>query len=219
MRQNGWLSRLPDTVQQDWLSGARFHQISKGERIFEVEHDPRFMVGLSSGSVGAYMSYHHDEERLVTLYKSGNWFGDAAVISGNPHRGTAVARSDCSFLLLPVSHVEKVCERHPQVWRQISLNVLFQFDSYLTLTEAALDRTPVNRVIMLLLSLKRLNPQHTVFELSNEEIGQMSGLTRNTINKCLRELETIGAIERSYASIRISDLPALEQLLGNSGVQ
>ncbi|WP_170400911.1 Crp/Fnr family transcriptional regulator [Ruegeria arenilitoris] len=210
LRQNGWLSRLPDAVQQDWLSGARFHQISKGERIFEVEDDPRFMVGLASGSVGAYLSYHHDETRLVLLYEEGNWFGDAAVITGERHRGTGVARTDCAILLVPATHVEKVNERHPDVWRHISMNVLFQIDSYLTLTEAALNRDPVGRVITMLISLKKLNPRHSVFNLSNEEVGQMTGLTRNTANKCLRTLETAGAIERSYASIRVSDLQSLE---------
>ena len=99
------------------------------------------------------------------------------------------------------------------------MNVLFQIDSYLTLTEAALNRDPVGRVITMLISLKKLNPRHRVFNLSNEEVGQMTGLTRNTANKCLRTLESAGAIQRSYASIRVSDLQSLEVHLRENGIK
>ena len=90
------------------------------------------------------------------------------------------------------------------------MNVIFQFDSFVTMTEAALNRDPTCRLITMMLSLHKLNPHQDSFEISTEEIGQMVGLTRNTVSKSLSELRRINLVEPKYARLKIPSFEALE---------
>lgn len=209
--RNGWLSKLPAALKEDWLQGARIVKRSKGEQIFTAQDDPRFMVGVAQGTIGAFVSYHPQETRLKMLYEAGSWFGDAAVLTGNAHRGSAIARTECTCLVVPSAHVDAVAARHPEVWRWMASNIVFQFDSFSTLTEAALNRDPTCRLMTMMLSLHRMNPAHDTFDLSTEEIGQLVGLSRNTVSKSLHALAQANLIERRYASLRIKDIDALIQ--------
>lgn len=93
------------------------------------------------------------------------------------------------------------------------MNVLMQFDSYATITEAALTRDPISRLHIMMLSLRKLNPQQDSYDLSTEEIGQMVGLTRNTVSKCLKDLERAGLVQRSYARLQVRPVARLEAAL------
>lgn len=207
---HGWLSTLPDDIREDWLSGVRLVKVAKGEQVFNIQDDPRFLVGVAEGTVGGIFSYHPQETRLVTIYGPGNWFGDAAVITNQAHRGTALARSECTFLIVSAIHVEAVAARHPTLWRRMAVNVLFQFDSFATIIEAAVNRDPTCKVITMILSLCKLNPYMVDFEVTAEELGEMVGLRRSTVANCLRDLEKLGFIERNYGKITILSVPLLQ---------
>ena len=210
LSENGWLSNLPLAMRKAFLSGAKQIKVAKDEKVFLVEDDPRFMVGLAEGSVGALVSYNPQESRLITVYAAGSWLGDAAVLTQNVHRGTAIARTDCTCLIVPARHVYAVASQHPEIWRWMAMNVLSQFDSYATITEAALSRDPISRLVIMMLSLWKLNPRQDSYDLSMEEIGQMVGLTRNTVSKCLQELEHAGLVQRSYARLQLQPVERLE---------
>jgi biotin operon repressor len=62
----------------------------------------------------------------------------------------------------------------------------------------------------MMLSLWKLNPRQDSYDLSTEEIGQMVGLTRNTVSKCLQELEHAGLVQRSYARLQLQPVERLE---------
>ena len=49
----------------------------------------------------------------------------------------------------------------------------------------------------------------TVLELSQEEIGLLTGLSRQRVNQALRRLAEAGMITLSYQTIRVTDLPGL----------
>lgn len=210
LSENGWLSNLPPAMRKAFLSGAKQIKVAKDEKVFLVEDDPHFMVGVAEGSVGAFVSYNPQESRLITVYGAGSWLGDAAVLTQNMHRGTAIARTDCTCLIVPARHIYSIASQHPEIWRWMAMNVLIQFDSYSTLTEAALNRDPVSRLVIMMLSLRRLNPQQDSYDLSTEEIGQMVGLTRNTVSKCLQGLERAGLVQRSYARLQLQPVERLE---------
>jgi CRP-like cAMP-binding protein len=47
--------------------------------------------------------------------------------------------------------------------------------------------------------------------LSQEEIGRLSGLSRQNTNRALRELADAGMIEMEYGAIHVNDLESLRQ--------
>lgn len=210
---NGWLSKLPNGFQKDWLNGARLAQLGTGEHLFTIEDDPRFMVGLAQGSFGALLGYGAQEMRLQMIYGAGTWFGDAAVVSGHAHRGIAIARSPCTCLIVPNGHVEQIAARYPEVWRWLAQNVLVQVDAFMTMKEAAFHRDPVEQLLYLMISLRKLNPLQADYELSTAEIGKMVGLSRNTVAKSLRALEYCNLVERKYARLHIPGITELQNAL------
>ena len=51
--------------------------------------------------------------------------------------------------------------------------------------------------------------EQTVLELSQEEIGLLTGLSRQRVNQAMRHLAELGLVEISYQSIRVVDLDGL----------
>lgn len=71
-------------------------QFSKGTIIFhEGDHGETFFRVIS-GTVGIYSSYGTEDEYLIRELKSGDYFGEMAVIETYPRSATAVAISDSS---------------------------------------------------------------------------------------------------------------------------
>ncbi|MNT94427.1 Bacterial regulatory protein, gntR family [compost metagenome] len=48
--------------------------------------------------------------------------------------------------------------------------------------------------------------------IPQEQLAQMLGLSRQTVNHALRELEARGLLRLEYGGIELLDLPALEAL-------
>ena len=51
-------------------------------------------------------------------------------------------------------------------------------------------------------------------ELSQEEIGHLSALSRQRANKALHELERVGLLRIEFGGVTVLDLPGLRQYSG-----
>jgi CRP-like cAMP-binding protein len=69
--------------------------------------------------------------------------------------------------------------------------------------EAGRIRSPEQRVALFISGLFWKSARR--LDLSQEEIGQLSGLSRQTVNRALQKLEAMGLVALQFSRVRITD--------------
>jgi CRP-like cAMP-binding protein len=106
----------------------------------------------------------------------------------------------------------------PILWRDIAMVALGRMLWNLTLVREQALSTLSQRTAGALVGLSRLQGVQESgslqMRLSQDELGMLLGVSRQSANKELRALEEAGAIRSNYNRIEIVDLPRLIALAG-----
>jgi CRP/FNR family cyclic AMP-dependent transcriptional regulator len=154
------------------------------------------------------------EGKMVTYtgITAGGWFGEGSLLKSELRRYDAVALRDTRVAAMP---------RHMFQWllsNSIPFNrfILDQLNERLAQMIALLDgdrlRDPEARVAQCLASLfnAQLYPStDSHLQISQEEIGHLSGLSRQRVNHALHVLQQAGLLRVEHIGITIVDLDGL----------
>ncbi len=147
---------------------------------------------------------------------AGGWFGEGSLLKSEPRKYDAVALRDSRIASMP---------RATFVWlraNSIPFNhfLLDQLNERLAYMIAALEsdrsRGPDARVAQCLASF--FNPQlcpwtDRALPISQEEIGHLSGLSRQRVNHALKVLERFGLLRVEHVGITVTDLGGLRRFV------
>lgn len=145
------------------------------------------------------------------------------LIDGLPRVSHAIASRDSLLRVLNRAGFDQLTTMYPEVDRQLALMLCRRVRLLYSLNEEASELSLNQRVArtVLRLAYSRTSPnadREIYISISQEEMGQMLGASRQSINKELRALATDGTIELRYGRIYIRDLERLkkqyESLLG-----
>ncbi|MOA09368.1 cAMP receptor protein [compost metagenome] len=144
----------------------------------------------------------------------GNWLGESSLFDGLPRAYDAYAQGDCDLLFIPKEQLDALLKSRPELYRhfvqllcqRIRLSVLLlECNALLTLEGRLANR-------LLLLSEGGEQSQRLTIRLSQEDLSQMLGTSRQSINKVLKEWEQQGIVNRNYGSITLCDVSSLKRL-------
>ena len=145
---------------------------------------------------------------------SGSWFGEGAVLKGEPRPYAVVAIRDSHVVFVPRATFHwLIDESHPfSRWVIDQLNA--RLGHYVAMIESFRLHNPTARVAYCLSEF--FNPQlspRTANQLaiSQEEIGRISGMSRQNTNRALHELEEVHLLRVHYGHIEVLDLERLRQ--------
>ncbi|MDB5885415.1 MAG: transcriptional regulator, Crp/Fnr family [Polaromonas sp.] len=144
----------------------------------------------------------------------GAWFGEGAVLKGEPRPYAVVAIRDSTIAFVPrATFLWLVDNSHAfSRWLIDQLNARLAY--YVALVEGLRLGDVNTRVAYCLAEL--FNPQlypntQLRIEISQEEIGRLTGMVRQTAYRALHELEKAGLIRVQYGSIEVLDLDGLKK--------
>lgn len=144
----------------------------------------------------------------------GAWFGEGAVLKGEPRPYAVVAIQDSTVAFVPRATFLWLRETSLAFnhWLIDQLNARLGY--YVALVESLRLRDVNTRVAYCLSEL--YNPQlypttKPSIEISQEEIGRITGLARQSAARALTELEAIGLLRVKYGAIEVLDLDGLKQ--------
>jgi CRP-like cAMP-binding protein len=142
----------------------------------------------------------------------GGWCGEGSVIKREPRRYDVIAIRASQILLVPAATFHRLMaeslpfnafvigqlnERMGQFIATVQNERLLDVDARVAQAIAQLFHP-------------MLYPRTSkVLELSQEEIGLLTGLSRQRVNQAMRHLAELGLVEISYQSIRVVDLDGL----------
>ena len=199
------------------LSSMSPVRLARGHAIFhEGEPGDRLYV-IGSGKVKLGRRSNDGRENLLAILGPGEMFGELSLFDPGPRTATASAVSDAVLHELGHDELIRWLETHPAV----AQHLLHALARRLRRTNEALADLVFSdvpgRVAKALLDLSRRFGQtvddglRVAHDLTQEELAQLVGASRETVNKALADFAARGWVRREGRAIVLLDLNRLER--------
>ena len=192
-----------ETVVKDVPSGA--FVCRKGD---PVEN----WVGVIDGLVK--MTSVSPEGKTTTFLgvASGGWFGEGSLLKDEYRKYDIVALRDTRLAMMPKPTFDWLLDSDIAFNRFLLMQLNERLAQFIAMVENERLLDPDARVARSLAAL--FNPvlypaMGPEVQVSQEEIGYLSGVSRQRVNQALRVLEDAGLLKVEYGGLRIRDLEGL----------
>lgn len=202
--------------ERDAIVGrVRTRVFKAGETVFTIGSPGDNMMALLSGTIRISVPAPDGKELLLAILQSGEVFGELAVLDGKERSAEAVANSPCTLAILDRRDMLSVLEQYPAVWLKL-VTVLCERLRHVDqqLAEVALLELPARLAKTMLRitneSKRGASTERSIIQLSQQELANMVGGTRERVNKILATWRREGIVKMSAGTITILNIPALE---------
>jgi CRP/FNR family cyclic AMP-dependent transcriptional regulator len=186
-------------------------ELSKGERLFTEGDDGEKLYIILKGKIKLTRAALDGRENLLSVHGPGEMFGELSLFDPRPRTASATAVTDASLAALAHDSVRTWLSTRPEVAMHL-LAALAQRLRRINDVKADLVFTDVpGRVAKALLDLaERFGvPQQEGIQvnhdLTQEELAQLVGASRETVNKALADFVSRGWIQLSAKSVLVTD--------------
>ena len=153
------------------------------------------------------------EQRVrVGLVGPGAAVGQSVRFGGGPRLVTAAAATPCEILAVSDTGLSRVAEQSPEIWRAVAKLLYGQLRYALRFGADMLTLPPTQRVAARLSDIAEVTARLAALPLSQQALGEMTGLTRKTINAVLRRLQADKVLLCDYRRIEIRDIDRLRDI-------
>ena len=189
------LRALDEPERDDLASRAQPRTFAANERIFHVGEPGHCVMGVVVGTVRISLPTPKGREIILADLPAGEFFGEIALLDGKPRSASATALTNCELLVLDRRDVLPFLERSPTA----CLNLMQLLSGRIRrsderMAEIAFFDLPARLARALLRYPVQGHGPHKL-SLSQRELAEMSGATRENVNRCLREWQRRGILE------------------------
>ena len=182
----------------------------KGE---SVEH----WIGVVDGLVKMTSVTPEGKTTTFTGVTSGGWFGEGSLLKDAVRKYDVVTLRDSIVAYMPRATFEWLLDIDIAFNRFLLMQLNERLGQFIAMVESERLLEPDARVARSLAGL--YNPvlypeQLTAVQLSQEELGYLSGVSRQRVNQALQVLERAGLVKVEYGRIRILDVAGLGRFQG-----
>lgn len=141
----------------------------------------------------------------------GEWFGEGSAMKTEPRRYDVVALRETELLCLPRQQFDELRATSLAFNQALVAQMNMRLAQAMAIIEAGRIRSPEQRVALYLSRLFWHGMRK--LSLSQEEIGHLVGLSRQTVNRALKSLEQRGLLSLEFSRVTILDDAALTAFL------
>jgi CRP-like cAMP-binding protein len=144
---------------------------------------------------------------------AGAWFGEGAVLKGEPRPYAVVAIRASTVAFVPRATFQWLIDESRPFGRWLIEQLNARLGHYVGLIETFRFHDPSARVAFCIAEM--FNPQlfpgtQARLPISQDEIGRLSGLSRQNTNRALHDLEDAGLVRIGYGAIEVLDVEGLQ---------
>ena len=178
------LSLFEEVSQQGLTALAaacRIKQVPKGTCIF-LQDDPSSAVFLVwRGAIAIQLEDLEGHELVINEMSPGECFGELAMLTGKPRSTSAEAMVDSEVLLIPGSTFKAVLKQEPSLALHLLEITAQRLQNSSKREEALAFNDAQQRLARQLLALDKSASDKGYLTLSQEDLAQRAGLTRQTV--------------------------------------
>lgn len=205
---------LGERERIDLAAHAQPRTFAANQPIFHLGEPGYSMMGVVVGAVRIWLPTPKGRDIILADLSAGELFGEIALLDGQARSANATALTNCELLVLERRDVLPFLERSPTA----CLNLMQMLCARVRrsderMAEIAFFDLPA-RLARVLLRYPAAGRGPPKLSLSQRELAEMSGSTRENVNRCLRDWQRQGILDlknRWTIVLKPEALQALEQ--------
>ena len=215
VRRAPLFTALDDAAAASLRASMDTVKIAKGSILFKEGDDGEHLYVIIEGKLKLGTSSGDGRENLLSILGPGEMFGELSLFDPGPRTSTATAVTDAKLLSLSHEKVIPWLKQNPEV----SLQLLTRLSQRLRRTNEAVGDLVFSdvpgRVAKALIDLGDRFGKTTAegllvnHDLTQEELAQLVGASRETVNKALADFAGRGWLKLDGRSVLITDVERL----------
>ena len=211
---------------EELAARSRVEHVRRGRTIFRKGSSGLALMAVLRGTVKICTVSRNGREAVLNLIGPGNVFGEIAVLDGGPRTADAVAGSDCEILVLDRRDLLPILGANPDIAQRLievlcgrlrrtseQLEDVFFLDLPGRLAKMLLR--PVDEAAKVpgaKMAGAKENGRESSLPLTQRELGEMIGTSRESINKQLHKWQRAGIVRIGRGGIELRRPEALRRL-------
>jgi CRP-like cAMP-binding protein len=197
------------------LRYARYTEVPARQVLFHAGEAGDSLYVLLAGKVKISLLSAEGKEAILSLLGDGDVFGEMSLLDGLPRSATVTTLEDCRLMMIGRQDFVQFLRRHADV----ALDLLAALSQRLRATNSLVENLSFHplpsRLARLLMDLGQRHGKvqsggvEIGLRLSQEELGNLVGASRESVNKQMRTWAEAGLLEYRQGTIVIKKLDAL----------
>jgi CRP-like cAMP-binding protein len=211
LQMQPWFGTLAPALQERLLAGVSLLQGGKGEVLLHAGEPVRGWYAVLSGLVKLQSESAEGRRQAFLGIPGGEWFGEGSVLKDEPRRYDVIALRETTLLCLPRAEFELLRAGSLSFCQALIEQFNLRLGQAMSIIETMRLRSPEQRVAMYLGPQLWRGPRRV--GLSQEELGILAGLSRQTVNGVLKEFERRGLVSLEFGRVEIRDEAGLARVV------
>lgn len=212
-----WASGLADGERRSIASEMTCRNVPPGGFLCQKGAPVEFWIGVVEGLAKMSSVSPSGRSASFTGIPPGAWFGEGSVLRGGDWRYDVIALRDTRVAMIPGATFNRLLDSSIAFNRFVLNQLNERLAQFIALLESERLLAPDARIARCLAWL--FNPHlypgvDQKLSLSQEEIGFLSGVSRQRVNQALRVLEEAALLRVEYGGVTVLDLQGLGRFEG-----
>jgi CRP-like cAMP-binding protein len=219
LRAAPWARTLPPALLRRIEGETAVRRCAAGSLVCRKGEKVEHWIGVVEGLVKMASVSAGGKAMSYTGIGTGGWFGEGSLLKDEPRRYDIVALRDSVVAYLPRALFMTLLDESVAFNRFLLIQLNERLGQFIGLVEHDRLLGPDARLARGLAAL--FNPQlypgiTSTLPISQEELGQLVGLSRQRVNQSLKVLEQAGLLRVDYGAVTVLDLAGLRDYQGDS---
>jgi CRP/FNR family cyclic AMP-dependent transcriptional regulator len=213
MRQVPLFAGLDERALQRLAAASRVRAVRAGELLFSQGEPGEAVYVVQAGRIAIVLATPDGREMVINQMRPGDFFGELALLPGQTHTANAAAREASRVLCIHNAAFLAELEAQPRFMRYL-LDTLAGRLRASSERESALAflTAPARLARLLLQQVQPDDPSGPLVAVSQDELAQEIGVTRQTVAKVLGGWRRAGWIITGRGRIMLVNQAALRRL-------
>ncbi len=190
----------------------RRKRLSKGDYLFLQGESAEAFFLVYRGEIDIVLSSADGRELVINQMQPGDCFGELALLTGQPRSTSATARVESEVWVMPRSAFQTLLNGEPHLTRNLLEMVSRRLQTSSEREGALAFLDAQVRLARLLLQLDGQSVEKGYITVSQEELAQHTGLSRQTAAKILGRWRRAGWLVTGRGRIMLFDRVKLSQV-------
>ena len=211
------ISTMPERALDDLVKFSTVVRFEPHRDVFNKGEPGDCLYGILSGRVRIYSTSPEGSEIMLNVLETGELFGEIAILDGRTRTASAAAMERADLLRIHRDHFLPYVKANPDlILGMLSLLCDRLRWTSSTIEDAAFLSFPARiakRLLFLADHYRRPEERDITVPISQQDLGNMVGASRETVNKHLALWRSGGILDTGHGAIVIRNCEALRALI------
>ncbi len=221
--ERNWIDKLPEHVKNALRDEMCYIDLVDGQTLYSMGDKPRGIYEIVEGRFKLSALSESGKETTLSIYEAPTTISDTVISAGDLHMHNAIALGSARVGLLKTEGLDQLRGQYPEINSEllkVTSRRLLWFMKYLENSAVLkLEARVASRLhSFAIVTGEKIAGQEDAYllEIKQDDLANMIGVTRQSVNKVLKDWEAIGLLEITYRKMRINNISALLDIVVGS---